>query len=54
MNSAPFPFYVTAISSKDTKRVKPKSALGIQLKVLASNHSKLQVLQSDFCGTCDC
>lgn len=56
MNSAPFPFYFTAISSKDTKRAKPKCALGIQLKVLASDHSKLQVYQSqtDFRGICDC
>lgn len=53
MDFVPFAFYLTAISSNDTKRAKPRSALGIQLMTLASDHTKHQVLQpqTDFRGT---
>lgn len=50
-----FPFISLPLAAK-IQRANPKSALGILLKVLASDHSKLQLLQSqtDFCGTCGC
>lgn len=53
INFMQFAFYFTAISSKDTKRAKSKSALGIPLMMLASDHTKHQVLpsQTDFRGT---
>jgi len=52
MNFVLFAFYLTAISSNDTKRANAKSALGIQLMMLASDHTKHPVLQpqNDFHG----
>lgn len=52
----PFNFYLTSISSKDTKKANPESALGIQLMMLVYDRTKHQVLQphADFYGTWGC